>query len=139
MTKEEYEAIAANEAAREREFGMLNCYACPRRHYTFTIDRDHGVTPFIIRCEHREPLAKASAGGQSVQCKEQAQSSMYRVHENWSSKVTHEFYRPSFEYFQARITDPRMVDHIKGGGLCFRKVGDLDCYGADAIGKEASA
>lgn len=133
MTNDEYEKL--NEAEKqERSYGMLNCYICPRKHFTFTIDRDHGVTPFMIRCEHRESLALNSKKSlRSIQCSEAAESSFYRVPKEYEWLVTHEFYRPTFEYFKSRISRPEMINHIEHGGLCFRKIGDLDCYGADDV------
>ena len=132
MTKQEYEKLDKSEEY-ERQYGMLNCYVCPKHHYTFVIDRDHGVTPFMIRCEHRERIAGASImlKGSSLQCRATAESRCYRVPEEYSSKATHEFYRPSFEYFEKHVLDPRMREHVEGGGLCFRKIGDLHCYGAE--------
>jgi hypothetical protein len=66
-----------------------------------TIDREPGVTPFLIKCE--------GCGGD-------AQSSFYRVPANLDA--THEWYRPdSFEGLK-----PGEIEHVKKGGLLLRRI-----------------
>jgi hypothetical protein len=124
MTEKEYNAL--NES-NKHAWGAVNFYLCPEGHITVTIDRDNGVTPFIIWCEHEDFLASAAKRGASRKCGREAQSAFYRVSESYASRATHEFYRPTFEYYQ-NIKSKALKEHIERGGLAFRKIGDSDCY-----------
>lgn len=82
--------------------GKKNAYECEDcRSHIVTIDRHHGVTPFMTRCGN---------------CKGMAKSKMYRVAE--SLVETHEWYRPE------RLEDiPRgSEEHISRGGLILREI-----------------
>lgn len=70
--------------------------------FTVTVDREPGVTPFMIRC----PFCKATAT-----------SNFYRVPQNWPAD--HEWYRPDqFEPDDSEWTR----EHVLKGGLMLRKI-----------------
>lgn len=73
--------------------------SCGRQ--TVTIDREPGVTPFIIGCPD---------------CGGEAQSSMYRVPANLDP--THEWYRPD----SLDGLKPGERDHVERGGLLLRPI-----------------
>lgn len=87
--------------------GRVNFYRCERdfAHMTVTIDREPGVTPFMIRCPHCEE-------------KNFAQSAGYRV--ATTLEPTHEWYRP--DSFGELRDQPWALDHVKMGGLLLRKI-----------------
>lgn len=70
--------------------------------FTVTVDREPGVTPFMIRC----PFCKATAT-----------SSFYRVPQNWPAD--HEWYRP--DEFGPEDSD-WTKEHVLKGGLMLRKI-----------------
>ena len=88
--------------------GKKNVYVCRRcGHRTVTIDRDDGVTPFIIACK-------------AVACVGEAQSEMYAVDQ--SLVPTHEWYQPtSAELIRM---SPAMRKHVRMGGLALREIED---------------
>lgn len=88
--------------------GRVNAYDCKNGHTTWTIHKDHGVTPFLIRCR---------AG-----CSEMAQSRFYRVPDRHPTP-THEWYR--WTKAQARRKErrfPGSLRHWRQGGLDLRPV-----------------
>lgn len=112
--------IAEGRAAVEQHgggfAGKLNAYECDGdlrgqvgcRSYIVTIDRDTGVTPFMLKCGN---------------CGAYAHSKFYRV----SSRLqpTHEWYRPD----SMVGIDPAYAEHISKGGLILRPLGDRpDCW-----------
>lgn len=134
LSEEEYNSIKLQYESTVRTWGAVNVYTCKNGHRTWTIDRDHGVTPFMIPCQHRTSLTKASLKGKHFQCNGLAESAMYRVHAGYESFATHEYYRPSYDYIRDQISSLQMLEHIKNGGLCFRRIGDLHCQGSKALG-----
>jgi hypothetical protein len=92
------------------EAGKINAYTCDEcARKTFTIDRDDGVTPFMIRCVH---------------CGARAMSAFYRVAQTY--KPSHEWYRPNDTEITAMAAYPELastVQHIKDGGLVLRQIG----------------
>ena len=97
----------------------VNAYQCEHdaAHIIVTVDREPGVTPFTIQCEHCEANGTPGAGFYRHPA---MQSAMYRVHPNL--KPTHEWYRPdSLAGFE-----PGMVQHLLKGGLTLRKVEEPD-------------
>lgn len=111
--------------------GKLNAYRCagtrgygkigeaayrpmrpPCGHTTITIDREPGVTPFIIKCPN---------------CGGQAESSMYRIDFSPGTRPSHEFYRPD----SLAALSPAELDHVQRGGLLFREIAQAD---AEATG-----
>lgn len=133
LSEEKYNSVKTQYESTERTWGMVNVYTCKNGHRTWTIDRDNGVTPFMIQCEQNISLTKASLKGPQIRCKAVATSAMYRVHSGYESFATHEFYRPSYAYIVDQISSPPMLEHIANGGLCFRKIGDLHCQGSNAL------
>lgn len=81
----------------------INIYTCPDGHQTVTVDRDEGVTPFIIDCEHGD-------------CKKEAKSSFYRVDQTLIP--THEWYKPE----STEGLGAWEKEHVEMGGLSFRKI-----------------
>lgn len=83
-----------------------------------TVDRDQGVTPFMIDC-------KATAD-----CRGPMQSSFYMAHSLLTA--TFEWFRPSADELAelcANLTGPRVeeraaayVDHVRRGGLVLRPI-----------------
>jgi hypothetical protein len=80
-----------------------------------TIDRDEGVTPFMIQCP--------SCGTHG------AQSCFYRVRCSASDSITpsHEWYMPDEGEIAEMLCEPELVstvtDHIRRGGLLLREIG----------------
>ncbi len=122
-----YEALNVTEAARSDKKTMRNVYKCPKGHYTFTVDRDYGVTPFLIACEHRTYLASQTKKGASFQCRERAQSSAYQFSDAYLKsrygEPVLEFYRPTYEYYLT-IKNESLKEHLEAGGLALRKIGE---------------
>lgn len=81
----------------------INIYTCEKGHKTVTIDRDEGVTPFMIGCEHEG-------------CDELARSGFYQADKD--TEPTHEWYKPdSYD----GLSDGE-IEHVKLGGLLLRKI-----------------
>ncbi len=95
-----------NDAAVADTFkGKKNIYVCEScKGHIVTVDRDAGVTPFLIRCE-------ASAG-----CGGRMKSSLYRVFDQ-SMRASHEWYRPA----APQVLTGNTLDHVMHGGLLLRK------------------
>lgn len=87
--------------------GKKNHYRCRDCHFQIvTIDREPGVTPFLIKCDN---------------CGGEAQSSGYRNVPAFIA-VTHEWYRPdTFDGLSGAV-----IDHIKNGGLIKRPIAPGD-------------
>lgn len=83
--------------------GKVNLYQCEKSHcVTITVDREPGVTPFMIRCPFcREGIAR---------------SSLYRVPQNLFP--THEWYRPG----DIEEVEQMSREHVLNGGLLLRKI-----------------
>jgi hypothetical protein len=84
---------------------LYTCTSCGGR--VTTIDREDGVTPFMIGC-------RATEG-----CHGMMQSSFYRVPPD-APPPTYEWYRPTEK--EARRLGPSMLEHVKQGGLNIRPV-----------------
>lgn len=81
----------------------LNAYECQEcASYIVTIDREIGITPFMVKCGN---------------CEAMALSKMYRVSE--ALTPTHEWYRPETIDGLARWS----IKHVEQGGLMLRRVG----------------
>lgn len=84
--------------------GKKNIYTCEVcGHHIVTVDKDEGVTPFMISCV-------------SSRCSGMMQSSVYRVNQNM---------RPSYEWFTPESTiglAPGLLDHVQRGGLLIRAI-----------------
>jgi hypothetical protein len=95
--------------------GKINIYTCNKGHKTVTIDRDDGVTPFIIACPKcDEPPVLGSGSDDGF-----AQSSFYRVPQNITPE--YEWYTPvNLEGFSQEARE-----HILNGGLVKRKIQQL--------------
>jgi hypothetical protein len=83
--------------------GLINVYTCETcKGEMVTINKDSGVTPFVLRCR--------SCNGEAV-------SGFYRGAQD--RKPEYEFYRPN------KITgSPQQREHLKLGGLLFRQIGE---------------
>lgn len=87
-----------------KNVGRKNAYECEKcGSYIVTIDRDPGVTPFMVKCEN---------------CGGMAKSKFYRV-QDWL-EPTHEWYRPAS---LAGIAEG-YYDHLERGGLILRPIGE---------------
>lgn len=88
--------------------GKKNVYRCSDCNETIaTIDRDQGVTPFMIRCK-------------ADNCKGMMESNFYRVAQNISA--TYEWYSPD-EAERLKLKDqPAVLDHVEMGGLLLREI-----------------
>lgn len=98
-----------------KNMGKKNAYQCdqlPRDGFNkaggcgafiVTIDRDYGVTPFLVKCGR---------------CGEYARSKIYRV-ADWLVP-SHEWYRPE----TLEGIDPGHFDHLQNGGLLLRPLPD---------------
>lgn len=96
----------------------VNVYKCEEcGHETVTVNRDEGVTPFMIKC-------RAMNG---VTCKAMARSLMYRVNQN--RRPDWEWYRPDDAELTTKTEEE--AAHVKRGGLLIRK---LDSAGREYYG-----
>lgn len=96
-------------ALERRSFkGRKNAYTCGSCGcVTVTIDRDAGVTPFMIKCRRPD-------GG----CSGMAQSAMYRIDQNLA---------PAFEWYapdshERAAAPPAAQEHYRMGGLALRPI-----------------
>jgi len=92
----------------------INAYLCPECGVGIvTIDRDEGVTPFLLRCRGHgsEPTDET--------CKGISQSCFYRPPRD-APEPTWEWYRPSEE--EARAAGRAMYEHHAKGGLFLRRI-----------------
>lgn len=87
------------------EIRRINAYTCEAGHQLVTVDRQNGVTPFIIGCRRSG-------------CKEPASSSFYRVGQDLTP--TYEWYRPSFREYET--LDAYAQGHVRNGGLLLREI-----------------
>lgn len=88
--------------------GKVNVYTCEKcEGRTVTIDRDEGVTPFILRCRV------------TPRCDGKATSCCYRPPPG-TPPPTHEWYRPTEK--EAKRSGEGMYEHFKAGGLFIRPV-----------------
>ena len=86
----------------------INCYVCNKCGWLhWTIDREPGVTPGMIRCR-RPP-----------QCDGLAWSAWYRVRQDDGSWVDWEWYRPGKT--ELCRFDAATREHIAKGGLILRR------------------
>ena len=84
----------------------LNIYDCQKEgHETVTIDRDKGVTPFMIGCPVKD------CGGFS-------HSRFYTVSDD--EVPTHEWYIPD-QLEKESLSSPTL-EHVKKGGLLLREI-----------------
>lgn len=108
--------------------GKINTYTCKDGHKTVTIDKDEGVTPFMISCEECKALDKLNST---------ATSSMYRC----SQELT-----PAFEWYRSNMAEivimakemerdfkvnydgafESLLSHHNQGGLYLRKIKTKD-------------
>lgn len=87
--------------------GRKNAYVCKECDgQTVTVDRDDGVTPFMLRC-------RATVG-----CRGFAQSSFYDCDQ--ALAATHEWYAPSPS--ERLASSHAAQDHYRNGGLALRAV-----------------
>lgn len=84
----------------------INAYTCPAGHQTITVDRDEGMTTFMLGCKHPG-------------CTLHAQSSFYRCPQDLTPEW--EWYRPNED--ELSRTDAMMVEHARAGGLFIRRIG----------------
>jgi hypothetical protein len=108
--KKLYNIIVVHYQTNGGNAGKTNCYTCRDGHITKTIDKDNGVTPFMIRCRHKD-------------CVQHANSSLYRDAVP-DLEPTYEWFRPSVEDVikMDRKGEHGMVDHILNGGLDIRVI-----------------
>ena len=96
------EATATNDNPTFK--GKKNIYVCDTcKGHVVTMDRDHGVTPFMIEC-------KATAF-----CNGMMKSSMYRVFDQ-DMRAGYEWYKPT-----APVA-VHLQHHVDQGGLLLRKI-----------------
>lgn len=82
---------------------IYRCQICYNQ--IITIDRDSGVTPFMIRCRESG-------------CIGTAQSLLYRV--GLTVPCSHEWYRPDVAEF--KTLDRNTQEHVRQGGLLLREI-----------------
>lgn len=92
--------------AIEEKPARENVYTCPAGHRTWTVDRDEGVTPFMMGCCRRG-------------CALDAVSGCYRQKRLPDERVTHEWFKPSPE--AVKRLHPAERDHVERGGLVLRE------------------
>lgn len=85
--------------------GKKNIYTCDACNgHIVTVDKDHGVTPFLIEC-------KATAF-----CQGRMKSSFYRVFDQ-DMRADYEWYKPKAH----EVIKPHLQHHVDQGGLLLRK------------------
>lgn len=88
--------------------GKRNIYTCEVCfEHIVTVDRDIGVTPFLIEC-------RCTPG-----CKGLMKSSLYRVFDQ-TMKPSYEWYQPSLSELSSM--EAHVINHVNKGGLLLRKV-----------------
>lgn len=101
--------VRAEVAAWQKDGGFKekkNAYQCEEcASWIVTIDREQGVTPFMVGCG---------------KCGAMAQSKMYRV--SCSMEPTHEWFRPETLEGLSQWS----ADHVRNGGLLLRRIGGGD-------------
>jgi hypothetical protein len=95
--------------------GRKNVYECEffPGHRMVTIDREPGVTPFLITCER---CKAAGMKGSSGMLHPVMRSSCYQVDQ--ALEPTHEWYRPD----TCKGLDRATTEHVMKGGLLLRKI-----------------
>lgn len=105
-----------------------NCYVCEHHCQTFTVDVDHGVTPFMIGCEFKgspDRPANPKFIGANGKCIGTAKSCFYpRDKLPDHAKVTHEWYRPNSTEFKRLSHGSK--EHVSKGGLLLRERTDKE-------------
>jgi len=92
--------------------GEVNVYVCQKcKGHTVTVDRDEGVTPFILGCR---------ADGTTYGCKGMAESSFYRPTFK-PGLPAWEWYKPDQAELH-RTRDANMLRHYAMGGLNIRRI-----------------
>lgn len=95
--------------------GAENVYTCRKcKAQLVTIDRDEGVTPFMMRCGSYNPNG---CGGDMT-------SAFYPKGPRPSHipAPTHEWYAPDEQERKRYRKQPGMLDHINNGGLLIRAI-----------------
>ena len=88
----------------------LNKYTCEKCSGTIiTIDRDEGVTPFMLKCRIDE------------RCMGSMTSSFYQIKEG---NPTHEWYKP--DVGEIMKSSPGMKEHYAQRGLNIRKIAERE-------------
>lgn len=118
LTATEYFEMAKRADAQPRNYGAVNVYTCPTcGKRLITIDRAAGVTPAFKVCDGEHPHGTGSVNASM-------HSAWYRVPAEMANLATHEWFRPSYEYYRS-ITDVNSERYVREGGLLFRKIGDI--------------
>src|SRR5690348_4544650 len=89
---------------------MYICEACFNR--IVTIDRDAGVTPFLISCSQWI--------NKDCDSRNKARSVLYRISQD--AEPTHEWYRSNPDEIAGMKNPESCLDHHKNGGLFLRKI-----------------
>lgn len=95
--------------------GAENVYTCRVCHgYTVTVDRDEGVTPFLLDCR---------ASGKWGDCSGQAESAFYPK----GPRPLH-IPAPAWEWYKPEADEYKWLsgaikEHVDQGGLLIRKIG----------------
>lgn len=92
------------DSASKKRLNVYQCQSC--LHIICTVDRDDGVTPFMIECRAPQP------------CGGMMESSFYRVFPGL--KPTFEWYRP--DDAERTTLAPGAKDHVEKGGLLIRPI-----------------
>lgn len=88
----------------------INVYTCPKcKGHTVTVDVDHGVTPFLLRCRATND------------CSGMAQSAMYPrgPKPSWIPDPQWEWFKPTGPDYE-NLSAP-MKEYVDDGGLNIRK------------------
>lgn len=94
--------------------GAENVYTCRLcRGYTVTVDRDEGVTPFLLGCR---------ASGREGDCKGMAESNFYPK----GPRPSH-IQAPVWEWYTPEASEYKFLsgpikEHVDKGGLLIRKI-----------------
>lgn len=108
---------AAGLMEKAGQINAYECTVCGRR--TVTVNRDDGVTPFIIMCRQGFPDT----------CGEEARSLCYNVPQNLLP--SHEWFRPDEKMVETmeKRGDTAAVEHVRNGGLHLRRLDPLQLEG----------
>ena len=100
--------------------GRLNQYVCDTcGHITTTIDRDNGVTPFMIECKGALPCSARRGSIRGRSGRDVARSRGYGASVDQSAAPTHEWYRP--EHLDG-LSQQGLLSHVLAGGLLLREI-----------------
>lgn len=119
--------MSNEKSGRSGKLPRINVYVCEYNCNNVTVDVDHGVTPFMIKCRRKStpqrPIAQKYLD-ENGECIGTARSCFYPMEPKPAHipDPTHEWFKPdTFEGLH-----PDEIDHVKRGGLLLRERTDRE-------------